>query len=119
MNIKPIPDILLGDSFTLLAPNSSGGWSETKIQNVRVERKGAVSDYSSQKARDNTELTVWYDFKSSSPKADFAAGMRVLYRGETYEITEQRVYIADKPHHCKFKARKIGGEYNGTDGGPK
>ncbi|MBD5383960.1 MAG: hypothetical protein HDR72_03040 [Ruminococcaceae bacterium] len=111
MNVMPIPDILLGDSFTLLVPNVSGKWNETVIGNVRVERSGCISDYSSQKARDNTELTVWYDCEKSSPKTDFAAGMKVRYHGETYEITEQRVYLADGPHHCKFKARKIGGEY--------
>lgn len=111
MNIMPIPDVLLGDSFTLLVPDGSGKWRETVIGNVRVERNCCISDYSSQKARDNTELTVWYDCSRSSPKAEFAAGMKVRYHGETYEITEQKIYLADGPHHCKFKARKIGGEY--------
>ena len=112
MNIRPIPDVLLGDSFTLLAPDSSGKWSETVISNVRVERKGCISDYASQKARDNTEITVWYDCVKSTPKADFAVGMKVRYCGETYEITEHRVYLTYTPHHCKFKARKISGEYS-------
>lgn len=110
MNIKPIPDILLGDSFTLLTP-VSGKWNETKINNVRVERTEAVSGYSSQKAHDNTSITVWFDYARSSPKVKFSAGMRVSYHGESYEITESRDYFADAPHHCKFKARKIGGEY--------
>lgn len=110
MNVKPIPDILLGDSVTLLTP-ASGKWNETKINNVRVERTEAVSDHSLQKARDNTELTVWFDYASSYPKADFSAGARVSYRGESYEITESKIYFADAPHHCKFKARKLGGEY--------
>ncbi len=110
MNIMPIPDVLLGDSFTLLVPNASGKWGETVISNVRVERTVCISDYSSQKARDNTELTVWYDCAKSSPKTDFTAGMKVRYHSELYEITERKVYLADSPHHCKFKARKIGGE---------
>lgn len=110
MTVKPIPDILLGDSITLLTP-APGKWNETKINNVRVERTEAVSDYSSQKARDNTELTVWFDYERSSPKAEFSAGMRISFRGEIYEITESRIYRADAPHHCKFRARKIGGEY--------
>ena len=110
MTVRPIPDVLLGDSITLLVP-VSGKWNETKINNVRVERTGAVSDYSSQKPRDNTGLTVWYDCTRSSPKTEFSAGMKVTYRGETYEITESRTYFADAPHHCKFKARKIGGEF--------
>lgn len=115
MNIKPIPDILLGDSFTLLTP-AAGGWNETVISNVRVERTGAINDYSTAKARDNTEMTVWFDYANSSPKTDFAVGMKARYRGEVYEITEQRVYSADTPHHCKFKARKIGGDHGGTEG---
>ena len=110
MTVKPIPDILLGDNVTLLIP-ASGKWNETKINNVRVERTEAVSDYSSQKPRDNTEIVVWFDYAKSSPKAKFSAGMRVNYRGETYEITESKDYFADAPHHCKFKARKIGGEF--------
>lgn len=110
MNIKPIPDILLGDSFTLLTP-ASGKWNETRINNVRIERVEAITDYSSQKARDNTEITVWFDCANSSPKTDFSVGMKARYHGEIYEITEQRVYSSDRPHHCKFKARKIGGEY--------
>lgn len=110
MTVRPIPDVLLGDSITLLIP-AAGKWNETKISNVRVERSEAVSEYSSHKVRDNTEITVWFDNVKSTPKADFSVGMRVNYRGESYEITECRTYFADAPHHCKFKARKLGGEY--------
>lgn len=113
MNVKPIPDILLGDSLTLLVPNASGKWSETAVRNVRVERTGSVTDGFSKSARDDTELTVWYDCERSSPKLGFAVGMKVRYRGETFEITEYKMYFADGPHHCKFTARKIGGNYSG------
>ena len=113
MNIEPIPNILLGDKLTLLTPGSSGKWNETAINNVRVERVAAVTDYSAQKARDNTEITVWFDYENSYPKTDFSVGMKARYRGEIYEITEYRSYSADKPHHCRFKARKIGGTYAG------
>lgn len=110
MNVRPIPDILLGDNITLLVP-SSGRWDKLFISNVRVERSESVSDYSSQKARENTGLTVWFDHANSSPKTEFSIGMKVVYDNETYEITEVKNYFTDTPHHCKLKARKIGGEY--------
>lgn len=113
MNIKPIPNELLGDSFTLLVPSAAGKWTETAIRNVRVERTETITEYSSQKQRDNTEITVWFDYANSSPKTDFSVGMKVRCRGEIFVITEQKVYSADNPHHCRFKARKIGGEYTG------
>lgn len=111
MDIKPIPAALLGDSFTLLTPAASGTWNETVIGNVRIARTETIADCAAQKALDNTAVTVWFDCTNSSPKADFSAGMKARYHGEIYEITEQRVYSSDRPHHCKFKARKIGGEY--------
>lgn len=114
MNVKPIPDALLGSELTLLVP-SDAGWTTTHIGNVRVERTGAVSDYSSQKTRDNTEITVWYDCANSYPEAEFSAGMRVRYRGEVYEITEEKTYCAGAPHHRKFKARKIYGHTEVND----
>lgn len=110
MTIKPIPDILLGDSVTLLIP-ASGKWNEKKINNIRVERTGAVNDYSSQRAREQTTITVWFDFAKSSPKTDISAGMGVRYHGEVYEVTESKIYSADAPHHLKFTARKTGGVY--------
>jgi len=110
MNIKPIPDILLGDSVTLLIP-ASGKWNGKKISNVRVERTEAVNDYSSQKAREQTKITVWFDLAKSFPKTDICAGMSVRYHGEIYEITESKIYSANAPHHLKFTARKTGGEY--------
>lgn len=113
MNIKPIPNELLGDSFTLLVPAASGGWTEKEIRNVRIERTEAVTEYSSQKQRSNTEITVWFDCVNSSPKTDFSAGMKARYRGEIFVITEHKVYFAGAPHHCRFKARKVGGEYTG------
>lgn len=114
MNVKPIPDVLLGDELTLLVPRE-GGWSEKYVGNVRVERTGAMADYSSQKTRDNTEITVWYDHANSYPEVSFSVGMRVRYRGEVFEIIEEKAYYADAPHHCKFRARKIYGEHTEVD----
>lgn len=106
MNIKPIPDELLGDDITLILPTGSGFYRRN-IYNVRVEKLEAITDYASRKIRDNTVITVWYDYENSYPQADFPAGARVEYEDCVYEITETKVYSAGSPHHCKFKARKI------------
>lgn len=106
MNIKPIPDELLGENITLITPSAGGGYRK-RIYNVRVEKLAAITDYSTQKVRDNTVITVWYDYSNSYPSAEFPVGARVEYDGETFEIIEQKIYSAGAPHHCKFKARKI------------
>ncbi|MGN1423252.1 MAG: putative minor capsid protein [Oscillospiraceae bacterium] len=113
MTIKPIPDMLLGDSFTLISPVKSGGTVCTEISNVRVERVNSVADYTTT-ARDCTELSIWFDCSNSRPLgAEFSAGQRAEYMGEEYELTEVRVLGADRPHHIRIKARKINGEYTG------
>ena len=110
MNLKPIPQILLGDSVTLQIP-SEEGFGEQEIFNIRVERTNSIGESSASVPCENTEITVWYDFSLSYPAADFTAGMRIIYRGETYEINEVKVFKADTPHHLRLKARKINGEY--------
>ena len=106
MNVKPIPYELLGDEISLVTPYSGGSY-RTNIYNVRVEKLEAITDYATQKTRDNTTITVWYDYVNSYPSAEFPVGARVEYGGDTYEIIEQKIYSAGSPHHCKFKARKI------------
>lgn len=106
MNIKPIPSELLGDDIILFIPTQTGRMRE-QIYNVRVEKLSAITDYASQKTRDNTTLTVWYDYANSYPYAEFPVGSLVEYDGELFEIIEQKVFSADSPHHCKFKARRI------------
>lgn len=110
MNIKPIPDMLLGDSFTLQIPSESG-YTEKEIYNVRIVRTNSIGDYVRETPRDNTEITVWYDCENSYPEAEFSAGMKILYCGETFEITEVKIFRASKPHHIRLKATKIEGEY--------
>lgn len=111
MNIKPIPEFLLNDSFTLMIPDSEG-FSEKEIRSVRVERTNSAEDSLSRNPRETTEIAVWYDCVNSSPETDFSVGMKILYRGETYEITKVQVFAADVPHHIKIKAVKNGGEYS-------
>ena len=113
MNIRPIPEELLGDSFTLISPKKGGGTLRTEISNVRVERTNAVADYTSA-AHDCTELAIWFDCCGSRPVgAEFSAGERAEYCGETFELTEVRTLGADTAHHIKIKARKISGEFSG------
>ena len=108
MNVKPIPNALLGDDITLVLPTAAG-LAETPISNVRVERSEDIKNYSSDDPRGRAEITVWVDYRNST-WADFPVGAKVRYNGEVYEITEQKVYRAGEPHHCKFKAIKIGDE---------
>lgn len=102
MNVKPIPNRLLGDSITLILPTANGS-SETPIKNVRVERENFFGD----DIRGCAEITVWVDRKNST-WAEFPVGARVRYDGGVFTITEQKVYRAGEPHHCKFKAIRIG-----------
>lgn len=110
MNVKPIPNALLGDDFYLYVPTADG-WSRRLIENVRVERTSAVSSPTAANTRDISEITVWYDYENSYPEADFTAGARAGYHGELFEITEVKFYRAEELHHCRIKAVKIGGNY--------
>lgn len=114
MTVKPIPNALLGDDFYLCVPTATG-WSETLVENVRVERKSAVSDPTASNIRDNSELTIWYDYANSYPEADFSAGARVRYYGEVFEITEVKFFRAEELHHCRIKAVKTGGKRKNTN----
>ncbi|HCF82985.1 MAG TPA: hypothetical protein DER68_03240 [Ruminococcaceae bacterium] len=109
MTVNPIPNNLLGDEFYLCVPTNTG-WDETLIENVRVERKSSASGPTDASIRDNSELTIWYDYTNSSPEADFAAGARARYYGEIFEITEVKFFRAQELHHCRIKAVKTGGK---------
>ena len=108
MNVKPIPNALLGNNITLITPKATG-FTETPISNVRVERSEDIAGYSSDDPKDHAEITVWVDYHNST-WTDFPVGAKVRWDGEVFVITEQKVYCAGKPHHCKFKAIKIGDE---------
>ena len=110
MNVKPIPNSLLGDEFYLYVPTENG-WSRQLIENVRVERTSAVSSPTAASTHDISEITIWYDYENSYPQADFSAGTRAKYRGELFEITEVKFFRAEELHHCRIKAVKIGGDY--------
>ena len=114
MNIMPIPAELLTDSFTLLIPNSSGGYSRTPIYDVRVVRTNRISDYVSSRVRDSTELTIYFDCENSYPQdVRFSAGQSAEYRGERFELTEVKAFGAEDIHHYKMTAVKTGGKYSG------
>lgn len=108
MNVKPIPNILLGESLVLILPTTTGTL-ETPISNVRVEITQSVSGYSTSDPKNAAEITVWVDYQNST-WAEFPAGAKVRYGGETFEIIERRLFknSADAPHHVKFKARIVG-----------
>ena len=108
MNVKPIPNALLGDGITLMLPTETG-LTETLISNVRVERSEDIKNHLSDEPRDNAEITVWVDRRNST-WTEFPVGAKVRFENEVFEITEQKVYRAGEPHHCKFRAIKIGDE---------
>ena len=108
MNVKPIPNELLGDSLTLIVQKSAG-FTETPIANVRVERSEDIEGYSTKDPNGRVEITVWVDYHNST-WAEFPVGAKVRYNGELFEIAEQKIYRAGEPHHCKFRAIKIGDE---------
>lgn len=106
MNVKPIPNALLGDNITLLLPTPAG-FSETPVKNVRVELSESVDGYAGSETRRSALITVWVD-RLNSTWTEFPVGASVRYNGEIFTITEQKVYRAKEPHHCKFTAKKIG-----------
>lgn len=106
MNVKPIPNALLGDKITLMVPTATG-FTETPIANVRVERSEDIENRTSDDPLCRAEITVWADYHNST-WTDFPVGAKVRFNGEVFEIAEQKVYRAGEPHHCKFKAIKIG-----------
>lgn len=108
MNVKPIPNQLLGDMIVLITPTPTG-FINTPIANVRVERAEAVEHTTTENTRGSVGITVWVD-RQNSTWAEFPTGARVKYGNELFEITESKVYRAGEPHHCKFTARKTGEE---------
>lgn len=127
MNIKPIPRELLNDRIVLVIPTSRGV-IEQILNGVRVERSAKLTNAENGSAKSTRyfdEITVWVDYRTSSwsdlkdpvgaceansPTAVFPVGAKVLLKDEIFEIYESRVYKGEKPHHCKFKARKTGDE---------
>ncbi len=111
MKIKPIPDMLLGDSFTLVTPEEDG-FRREEIFNVRVERTSAAQDFSSASPKDATKLVAYFDCFASQPVGTvFSAGQQAEYCGEVFEIVEARLFTGDAPHHWKIIGRKIDGEH--------
>lgn len=108
MNVKPIPNKLLGDELVLIYPTKTGSL-ETPIANVRVERSQSIEGYSTSSPKYSEEITVWVDYQNST-WAEFPIGAKVKYDGETFEITERKLYSADTPHHLKFTAKRTGDE---------
>lgn len=108
MNVKPIPNKLLGDDLVLICPTKTGTL-ETPVSNVRVERLQSIEGYLTSDQKCAAEITVWVDFQNST-WAEFPIGAKVRYDGETFEISERKLYCAGTPHHLKFTARKAGDE---------
>lgn len=109
MNVKPIPNRLLGENLVLIYPTKTGSL-ETPISNVRVERSQNIGSYSTGSPKSAAEITVWVDYRNST-WAEFPIGAKVKYAGETFEIIERKLYSAGTaPHHLKFTAKRIGEE---------
>lgn len=109
--VKPIPAELLTDSATLLTPAASGYTRET-LRNVRIVRLSAITDYAAGRARDCTELLMYFDCVNSSPAdTEFSAGQSLEYCGEEFEIVSAELFRGEGPHHWRVKARKTGGEF--------
>ncbi|MDE6727631.1 MAG: hypothetical protein K2J80_06790, partial [Oscillospiraceae bacterium] len=80
------------------------------ISNIRVERSERIDGLTANDQQSITEITVWVDYVNST-WAEFPVGAKVRYEGDLFEIAEQKVYrVGIQPHHCKFKAIKIGDE---------
>lgn len=109
--VKPIPAELLTDSAALLTPTESAYIRET-LDDVRIVRVSAVTDYTAGRARDCTELLMYFDCVNSSPAGtEFSAGQSLEYCGEEFEIISAELFSGEGPHHWRVKARKTGGEY--------
>lgn len=109
--VKPIPAELLTDSAVLLTPTGSGYSSET-LDSVRIVRVSAITDYTTGRTRDCTELVMYFDCVNSSPSGtEFVAGQSLEYCGETYEVVSAELFAGEDPHHWRVKARKTGGEH--------
>lgn len=109
--IKPIPAELLTECVQLLTPTANG-YSEEELIDVRVVRTDKIADLAADRARDCTEIIMYYDCVNSSPAdVEFHAGQSLVYRGETYGITEAELFSGAEPHHYRIKAGKTGGEY--------
>ena len=109
--VKPIPAELLTDSAVLLTPTGSGYSSET-LDSVRIVRVSAITDYTTGRTRDCTELVMYFDCVNSSPSGtEFTACQSLEYGGETFEVVSAELFAGEDPHHWRVKARKTGGEH--------
>ncbi len=109
--IKPIPAELLTECALLLTPTANG-YSEESLTDVRVVRTDKITDFAAERSRDCTGIIMYFDCVNSFPAdAEFHAGQSLVYRGETYEITEAELFSGAEPHHYRIKAGKTGGEY--------
>ena len=107
--VKPIPAELLTDSAVLLTPNGSG-YSRENLDSVRIVRVSAITDYTTGRTRDCTELVMYFDCVNSSPSGtEFTAGQSLEYCGETFEVVSAELFAGEDPHHWRVKARKTGG----------
>lgn len=109
--VKPIPAELLTDGAVLLTPTGSG-YLRDNLDSVRIVRVSAITDYTTGRTRDCTELVMYFDCVNSSPSGtEFVAGQSLEYCGETYEVVSAELFAGEDPHHWRVKARKTGGEH--------
>ena len=61
--VKPIPAELLTDGAVLLTPTGSG-YLRDNLDSVRIVRVSAITDYTTGRTRDCTELVMYFDWNS-------------------------------------------------------
>ena len=93
--VKPIPAELLTDGAVLLTPTGSG-YLRDNLDSVRIVRVSAITDYTTGRTRDCTELVMYFDCVNSSPSGtEFAAGQSLEYCGETYEVVSAELFAGE------------------------
>ena len=110
--VKPIPAELLTDGAVLLTPTGSG-YLRDNLDSVRIVRVSAITDYTTGRTRDCTELVMYFDCVNSSPSGtEFAAGQSLEYCGETYEVVSAELFAGEDPHHWRGKEGRYGRVHN-------
>lgn len=110
-SVRPIPLELLTDIAVLRTPSGSG-YTDTDLIDVRIVRTSGITDYTTGRTRDCTEIVMYFDCVNSYPQDTvFAAGQTIMYCGESYEVIQAELFSGTEPHHYRVKARKTGGTF--------
>ena len=85
---------------------------------MRIVRVSAITDYTTGRTRDCTELVMYFDCVNSSPSGtEFAAGQSLEYCGETYEVVSAELFAGEDPHHWRVRRARPAGNISERRGG--